>query len=112
MEYTFDMFLEKWQKSYRLKCDENMKYENKKIYTKSNIGWRIVDYIKIKRNIGQYKIGCVHFDCALPYSNYYIINTSDGKIYTMSATFYCGWNGVLKELIEDLSKVRGDADVY
>ena len=107
MEYTFNAFLEKWEKLQGLHEDGNMKFEDKKIYDKSKIGWRHVTTIKIVRNIGQYKVGAVHFDCALPYSNYYVIDTISGKIYRMSAIFYCGWNGVLKQLIEDLKNVKG-----
>ena len=48
-------------------------------------------------------MGAIHFDCALPYSDYYIIDTVTGEIYVLKEIIFIdGYNGKLKEIIRDL----------
>lgn len=95
--------IKEFLKHYKFILDKYRKYENKKYYYKSITGWHLEKGIKIMKNIGQYKVGAVHFDCNLPYSNYYIIDTVTGKIYELSdIVFFYGYNGKLKEIIRDL----------
>ena len=102
----FEAFITEYKKKYNLYKSDNYKWQNNKLYNKTQTGWNIVDYVKWMRNIGPYKIGSVHFNCALPYSNYYIVDTNTSNVYKIdNVIFTSGYNGVLKEIVNDLQLV-------
>ena len=61
------------------------------------------DFRKTTRKINKYRIVAQYFDCALPYTNYYLV--FDDKIY--KATHHPIWiSNILKDMTVDLEKVE------
>ena len=70
-------------------------YENGKVYRNVQAG-KIEDKLHCVRKIGKYKLCATHFDCALPYTVYYLIDTEKEVIYRSGDCHF----SYLKELVE------------
>ena len=55
----------------------------------------------IHRKVGHYKIHSEHFDCALPYTVYYLIDTKNDKIYKSEDCH----SSMINEIVEELKKI-------
>ena len=84
-----------------LHLDENIKYENGKLHFKTKTGWSDENDRPV-RNAGDYKIFARHFDCALPYTHYYIANVNNGRVFVIPEVVTVWTFGVLKDLTENL----------
>ena len=40
---------------------------------------RTLEYAKCVRNVGKFKVYAEHFECARPYTNYYVVDTETGE---------------------------------
>lgn len=61
------------------------------------------DFKKTTRKIGKYRIVAQHFECALPYTNYYLI--FDDKIYLTS--LHPSWcSNILVDMVDGLKKLN------
>ena len=67
---TLQEFLNKWkfQKDTYYKVIDNVVYRDVKAGLIKEY-----DFRKTTRKVGKYRIVAQHFDCALPYTNYYLI---------------------------------------
>lgn len=82
--------------------DSNYKVENGKLICQSVNGWHDLGS-KCVRNVGQYKIFADHFECALPYTNYYVADTKTGKVMAYrDHPSYLG--SAVKELAEQVAE--------
>ena len=79
---------------------KNFIIKDKKIYRIASAGL-FENPMKTTRNAGKYKIHVEHFDCAYPYSNYYLIDYENGKIHELRNIHF----SILEELVE-LLKVK------
>lgn len=55
-------------------------YQNGKLHYKAMAGLQD-EGAKCVRNIGKYKLFAIHFDCAFPYTRYYLFDTDTNIVY-------------------------------
>lgn len=77
--------------------DDYLIYENGKVYRNVRAG-KIEDKLHCVRRIGKYKLCAEHFNCSLPYTIYYLIDTEKKVIYKSEECHY----SYLKELTEEI----------
>jgi len=60
------------------------------------------DDIKCTAVIGKYRLYAVHFECALPYTNYYIVDTTKNTVLEICDVHFT----ILSELKQELKEVQ------
>lgn len=83
----------------------NLRYENNKLIRTTKVGEKI-EKNKPIRSTDNYKIYADHFDCALPYTHYYIASIKTGKVYEIPEVITAWNHGVLKEITDNLKAGR------
>lgn len=81
------------------------KFEDGKLLRQSINGWHD-DNLRCTRNIGRFKIYACRFDCALPYTKYYVVDIETGKVLQGEAQHYYSGDNHLSELVSDLQTIQ------
>lgn len=68
--------------NYELKESTYYVMKNGNVYRNVASGL-IKNPMRTTRNAGKYKIHAEHFNCALPYTNYYVLDSENDKIYEL-----------------------------
>ena len=77
------------------------KYEDNKLKRLSANGWHD-DKSRCTRNVSRYKVYAQHFNCALPYSRYYVVDTKTGEVRVSGEHL----SSIINELVEQLRKME------
>lgn len=87
---------------YEFKFVESQQYvmKDSKIFRTVTDGL-VEDKLRTTRKIGKYRICAEHFNCALPYTNYYIIDTAEQVIYEYRECT----TSILKEIVTALKEM-------
>lgn len=98
------MEMEKFLKSWDFKESTYYKVVNGIVYRNVKAGLiEEKDFKRTTRKVGKYRIVARHFECALPYTDYYLI--FDDKIYETEQ--HPGWiSNILKDMVEELKEVQ------
>ena len=83
----------KFQKSDR-------RFNGKGIEYQSINGWHDSGS-KCARNVGKFKVYSDHFDCAAPYTNYYVADTETGEVVEYKG-HYTYMGSALSEIVEQV----------
>lgn len=84
----------------KFKIEDYYIYENGKIYRNVAAG-KFEDKLHCVRRIGKYKLCAEHFNCALPYTVYYVIDTEKEVIYRSEDCHY----SYINELVEAIKQL-------
>ncbi len=80
--------------------NSNYIYENGKLYRITPNG-KFEDRLHCVKRIGKFKLCAELFNCALPYTIYYIIDTKSGKVYESEECHF----SYIKEISEELKYI-------
>lgn len=86
--------------SIKFQVDTYFIYENGKVY-RNVVAGKFEDKLHCVRKIGKYKLCAVHFDCALPYTVYYLIDTEKEIIYRSEDCHY----SYINELVDAIKQL-------
>lgn len=75
-------------------------YENGKVYRIVANGKR-QDKLHCVRKVGKYKLCAEHFNCALPYTVYFIIDTEKGNVYQSRDCH----SSYINELVDEIKRL-------
>lgn len=95
--------LEEFLKEWDFKEDTYFKVVNNIVYRNVQAG--LIEEPRFKRSTrraGKYRIVAEHFECALPYTNYYLI--FDDKIYK-TEQHTCWVSNVLNDMTSELKEI-------
>lgn len=56
--------------------------------------------VRCVRNVGKYKVYAEHFDCALPYTIYYIVDTKENTVYMSEECHFSYLENIINALKE------------